>query len=77
MSAGCALGMNSFIATSINLFPEVALELVTAGVNGNNLKARNLQEKLSNAVIAISKYGKNNSVHQDNFNIDLDRYHHY
>ncbi|KZC14657.1 N-acetylneuraminate lyase [Dufourea novaeangliae] len=57
LGAGCALGMNSFIATSINMLPELAFQILTEGTVGNNLKARETQEKLSKAVIAISKYG--------------------
>lgn len=62
MNAACALGMDSFIATSINIFPELTINLVAAGKNGDILTARKMQERLSNAVIAISKHGKYNTI---------------
>ncbi|XP_076173714.1 N-acetylneuraminate lyase isoform X2 [Ptiloglossa arizonensis] len=57
MSAATALGMDSCIATSINMLPEYALEILAEGRKGNSIKAREKQEQLSRAVIAISKYG--------------------
>lgn len=51
--------MDSFIATSVNIFPEVAQYILDAGVKGDGLVAAKLQEKLSKAVIAISKHGHN------------------
>ncbi|XP_032681586.1 N-acetylneuraminate lyase-like [Odontomachus brunneus] len=57
INAACALGMDSFIATSINIFPELVINLVATGKNENTWTARKMQEKLSDAVIAISKYG--------------------
>lgn len=50
--------MDSFIATSINIFPELVLNLTAAGKSGNGLRAREMQEQLSNVVTAISKHGK-------------------
>ncbi|EFN85455.1 N-acetylneuraminate lyase, partial [Harpegnathos saltator] len=57
MNAACAMGMDSFIATSINIFPELIIDLVAAGKNDDSLTAREMQEKLTNSVIAISKHG--------------------
>ncbi|XP_012276816.1 N-acetylneuraminate lyase isoform X2 [Orussus abietinus] len=57
MVAGMALGLNSFIPTSVNMFPELALEMLEAGKKGDFTTARKCQEKLSKAVIIISKYG--------------------
>lgn len=50
--------MDSFILLGINMFPELVLDLLDAGISGDMLKARNLQEKLSSAVLAIIKHGK-------------------
>lgn len=58
MNAACALGMDSFILTSINIFPELTLDLLAAGRNGDMLRAKNIQEKLSSAVLVITKHGK-------------------
>ncbi|XP_043274280.1 N-acetylneuraminate lyase-like [Venturia canescens] len=57
ISAACAVGMDSFIPTSVNMFPELALEILAASEKGDLKKARDKQEKLSKAVITISKYG--------------------
>ncbi|XP_072761333.1 N-acetylneuraminate lyase isoform X2 [Anoplolepis gracilipes] len=52
-----SLGIDSFIMTSINIFPELVLDLLAASKKGDILKAKNLQEKLSSAVLAITKHG--------------------
>lgn len=57
VNAACALGMDSFILCGINTFPELVLNLLDAGKSGDMLKAKNLQEKLSSAVLAIIKHG--------------------
>lgn len=57
MSAGCAVGMDSFIPTSVNMFPELAMEILEASARDDGSKAREKQEELSKAVVAISKYG--------------------
>ena len=49
--------MDSFIATSVNMFPELALEILNSFKRGDYLEAKEKQETLSKAVIAISKYG--------------------
>ncbi|EZA53418.1 N-acetylneuraminate lyase [Ooceraea biroi] len=55
VNAACALGMDSFIMTSVNIFPELVQDLISAGKNGDMLNARKLQEKLSSAITAITK----------------------
>lgn len=50
--------MDSFIATSINMLPELAQEILAQGKVGNSIGAREKQEQLSKAVIAISRHGK-------------------
>jgi len=50
--------MDSFIITSGNIFPELIQDLISAGKNGNILKLRKLQERLSNAITIITKQGK-------------------
>uniref|UniRef100_A0A0C9QWW1 N-acetylneuraminate lyase n=2 Tax=Fopius arisanus TaxID=64838 RepID=A0A0C9QWW1_9HYME len=57
ISAGCTVGIDSFIPTSVNIFPGQALEIRTAGVAGDGLKARELQDKLNQTIITISKHG--------------------
>lgn len=51
--------MDSVIATGINMLPELLLETFNEGKAGNMLKAKEKQEKLTKAVMAISKHGKN------------------
>ncbi|RLU22707.1 hypothetical protein DMN91_004985 [Ooceraea biroi] len=58
VNAACALGMDSFIMTSVNIFPELVQDLISAGKNGDMLNARKLQEKLSSAITAITKRSK-------------------
>ncbi|XP_029039289.2 N-acetylneuraminate lyase-like [Osmia bicornis bicornis] len=57
ISAACALGMDSVIATGINMLPELLLETFNEGKAGNMLKAKEKQERLTKAVMAISKHG--------------------
>ncbi|KAM0736754.1 N-acetylneuraminate lyase [Formica fusca] len=57
VNAACALGMDSFIMTSINMFPELVLDILAASKNGDMLRAKNLQEKLSSIVLVITKHG--------------------
>jgi len=57
VNAASALGMDSFILTSINMFPELILDLLTACKNGDTLRAKDMQEKLSSVVVAIRKHG--------------------
>ncbi|XP_034937863.1 N-acetylneuraminate lyase-like [Chelonus insularis] len=57
MSAAFAVGMDSFIATSVNIFPDIAIKILETAKKGDCFKANEIQKKLSQAVIAISKYG--------------------
>lgn len=57
MDAACAIGMNSFIITSLSMFPELTVEAFTAGNAGNLLKARETQQRLTNVLTSIGKYG--------------------
>ncbi|KAK0072130.1 hypothetical protein PV326_000415, partial [Microctonus aethiopoides] len=57
MSAACVVGIDSFIATSVNIFPRLAREILHAGKSGDSLKARELQEKLSKKIALLSKHG--------------------
>ncbi|XP_017893357.1 N-acetylneuraminate lyase-like [Ceratina calcarata] len=59
ITAATALGMDSFITTTSNLFPEITLEALNEGKLGNVLKSREKQESLSKMMFTISKYGKN------------------
>lgn len=40
------------------MFPEFVLDLLAVCKKGDMLKAKDMQEKLSSAVIAIMKHGK-------------------
>ncbi|XP_076296605.1 N-acetylneuraminate lyase B isoform X2 [Lasioglossum baleicum] len=57
INAGCSEGMDSFIVTTINMFPEYSQEILTQWKGGNVLKAREMQAQLTKAVMAITKYG--------------------
>ncbi|KAK1135260.1 hypothetical protein K0M31_008031 [Melipona bicolor] len=57
MDAACAIGMNSFIITSLSMFPELTVEAFTAGNAGNLLKARETQQRLTKVLTSIGKYG--------------------
>ncbi|KAK0182343.1 hypothetical protein PV327_000492 [Microctonus hyperodae] len=57
MSAASVIGIDSFIATSVNIFPHLAIEILNAGKSGNILKARESQEKLSKNIALLSKHG--------------------
>lgn len=56
INAAYTLGIDSFILSSINVFPELVLDLLAVCKNGDMLKAKDMQEKLSSAVIAIMKH---------------------
>lgn len=57
MSAACVLGIDSFIATSINLFPRLVNDIIKLSKSGDLLAAKEKQETLTKAVVTISKYG--------------------
>ncbi|XP_071558043.1 N-acetylneuraminate lyase-like isoform X3 [Temnothorax nylanderi] len=58
INAAYALGMDSFILSTLNMFPELVLDLLAVCKNGDMLKAKDMQEKLSSSVAAIMKHGK-------------------
>ncbi|XP_012225267.1 N-acetylneuraminate lyase-like [Linepithema humile] len=57
VNAAYALGIDSFILTSLNMLSELILNLLAASKDGKMLEAKNKQEELSRAVIAITKHG--------------------
>ncbi|XP_012343211.1 N-acetylneuraminate lyase-like [Apis florea] len=57
VNAGCAVGIDSFITTSSNMLPEFMIDSLREGLAGNVMKARDTQQRLTNVVLAISKYG--------------------
>ncbi|XP_071558042.1 N-acetylneuraminate lyase-like isoform X2 [Temnothorax nylanderi] len=57
INAAYALGMDSFILSTLNMFPELVLDLLAVCKNGDMLKAKDMQEKLSSSVAAIMKHG--------------------
>jgi dihydrodipicolinate synthase/N-acetylneuraminate lyase len=59
MSAGCTIGMESFIMTSLNFIPEAALELLKFREGNRNLKnAQETQQYITSTVNKIKQYGK-------------------
>lgn len=40
------------------MFSEIVLETLAAGLAGNVMKGRETQQRLTNAVMNVSKYGK-------------------
>ncbi|XP_023245522.1 N-acetylneuraminate lyase isoform X2 [Copidosoma floridanum] len=58
MSAGCTLGINSFIMTSLNFIPEPALELLEFEKGNRDLRAaRKNQEFIIKTVKEVTRYG--------------------
>lgn len=51
------MGIDGFIATSSNLFPTLTSGIVQAGKDKNFVKAKELQERLTALVTAITPYG--------------------
>lgn len=65
MAAGCTMGIDSFIMTSLNFIPEYALELLEFGKSNRDLKrARKSQEIIIKTVKEITRYGEyiNNEI---------------
>lgn len=58
MNAASVLGFDSFIVTTLNMFPEYIQQLLAVCKKGDILKAKSMQEKLTSTVIAIMKHGK-------------------
>ncbi|XP_012148358.2 N-acetylneuraminate lyase-like [Megachile rotundata] len=57
INAACALGMDSVIATGINMLPELVFEIFNEMKAGNLLKAKEKQQQLTKAVMVISQHG--------------------
>ncbi|KOC71349.1 N-acetylneuraminate lyase [Habropoda laboriosa] len=57
ISAGCRLGMDSFITTGVNMLAELTLDTLKEGQTGDNATAREKQDMLTSSVVAISKHG--------------------
>ncbi|PBC30397.1 N-acetylneuraminate lyase [Apis cerana cerana] len=57
INPGCAVGIDSYITTSSNMLPEFMIDSLREGLAGNVMKARDAQQRLTNVVLAISKYG--------------------
>ncbi|XP_020284476.1 N-acetylneuraminate lyase-like [Pseudomyrmex gracilis] len=51
------IGMDSFILTSINMFPEIVMDILAADKETQETLATSLQEKLSKIVTAITNHG--------------------
>lgn len=52
------LGFDSSIATSFNIFPQLGLSIYENVKKGQVEQVRSVQEKLTEAVAAITKHGK-------------------
>ncbi|CAG9822939.1 unnamed protein product [Phaedon cochleariae] len=57
MAAACAMGFNSFIATTLNFLPQSASGIMKAVKEGRMEEARKIQEQLTAACSAITKHG--------------------
>ncbi|XP_012257953.1 N-acetylneuraminate lyase-like [Athalia rosae] len=57
IAGGLALGMDSTIPSTLNLFPELGLGILEASKTGDFRKARELQKQLSARSNTILKYG--------------------
>ncbi|KAL2728066.1 N-acetylneuraminate lyase-like isoform X2 [Vespula maculifrons] len=57
ISAGCSLGLECFIATSINVFPKLVKELIDANNSAELITAKKKQETLTDTINIVSKYG--------------------
>ncbi|KAI4480549.1 hypothetical protein M0804_010102 [Polistes exclamans] len=57
ISSGCVLGIDSFIVTSINLFPKHISKLVHANEFSDLPDIRKMQEKIISAIDAITTFG--------------------
>ncbi|XP_076655784.1 N-acetylneuraminate lyase A [Halictus rubicundus] len=57
INAGSADGMDSFIVTTLNMLPEYSQEILAQWKGGNVSKAREMQAKLTKAVMDITQYG--------------------
>lgn len=57
MASAFALGIDSAIASTLNLLPELAVKILESSKSGDTAVARESQEKLSDFVYAVIKYG--------------------
>ncbi|XP_048504795.1 N-acetylneuraminate lyase-like isoform X2 [Athalia rosae] len=57
MAGAFTLGIDSVMATTLNMYPDLAIDMLEATKAGEVQKARELQEKLTKFVVAVSKYG--------------------
>lgn len=55
-----AMGFDSAIATTLNIFPHLGQEILKECQKENMQKARNAQEKLTRIVSIITNYGISN-----------------
>ena len=59
MAPGCALGMDSFIMTSLNFIPEPSLDILEFGKGNRDLKnAQKNQDFITKAVTEVTRNGK-------------------
>lgn len=58
ISAACSMGIDSFIVTTLNIFPEHSLKILESWRNDDYKTANKLQEELSTIVHLISKHGR-------------------
>lgn len=57
MAGAFVLGFDSAIATTLNVFPQLGLDILKSVQDGNVQKARNLQNKLNNSIEIVTKNG--------------------
>ncbi|XP_033225217.1 N-acetylneuraminate lyase-like [Belonocnema kinseyi] len=57
ISAGCSIGMDSFISTTLSIFPEQILSILNSWKSKDVETARKIQHELSTAVGTIAKHG--------------------
>lgn len=58
LAAAYLIGFDSSIATTLNMFADLVINIQKKANNGENAEALALQKKLTKAVLAITKYGK-------------------
>lgn len=71
MLGAYALGFDSAIATTLNVFPQIGRDLLDQTINENYSGCKELQELLTNIVIVITKYGKFKQYNTNIYNIIL------
>ena len=58
LAAAYFIGFDSSIATTLNMFADLVINIQKKADSGENAEALALQKKLTKAVLAITKYGK-------------------